>query len=39
VNQYSIDLGDAGKRAIETLFAKARAVGVIPPVAHPLFLS
>lgn len=39
VNQYSIDLGDAGKRAIETLFAKARAAGVIPPVSHSLFLS
>ena len=39
VNQYSIDLGDAGKRAIETLFAKARATGIIPPVSHPLFLN
>ena len=39
VNQYSVDLGDAGKRAVETLFAKARAAGIIPAVTRDLFLS
>jgi 1,4-dihydroxy-6-naphthoate synthase len=39
VNGYSVDLGDAGKRAVETLFAKARAIGIIPPVTHSLFLA
>ena len=39
VNDYSVDLGDGGKIAVETLFAKARANGIIPPVTHPLFLS
>jgi 1,4-dihydroxy-6-naphthoate synthase len=39
VNDYSIDLGDEGKRAVETLFGKARATGIIPPVSHGLFLS
>jgi 1,4-dihydroxy-6-naphthoate synthase len=39
VNEYSVDLGDAGKRAVETLFARGRAIGIIPPVTHSLFLS
>jgi len=39
VNEYSVDLGDAGKRAVETLFAKARAAGIIPAVTRDLFLS
>lgn len=39
VNDYSIDLGDEGKRAVETLFGKARGAGIIPPVSHSLFLG
>lgn len=39
VNDYSIDLGDDGKRAVETLFAKALATGIIPPVTQRLFLT
>jgi 1,4-dihydroxy-6-naphthoate synthase len=39
VNQYSVDLGDDGKRAVETLFGKARAQQIIPPVTHDLFLG
>ena len=39
VNDYSVDLGDSGKIAVETLFAKARATGIIPPVTRGLFLS
>lgn len=38
VNGYSLDLGDDGKRAVETLFARAVATGIIPPVTHGLFL-
>jgi len=39
VNDYSVDLGPEGRRAVQTLFARAAASGVIPPVTAPLFLS
>ena len=39
VNDYSIDLGADGKRAVEVLFTRARAAGVIPPLGEPLFLG
>jgi 1,4-dihydroxy-6-naphthoate synthase len=39
VNQYSIDLGAEGKRAVELLFEKARATGIIPVVTDHLFLA
>jgi 1,4-dihydroxy-6-naphthoate synthase len=39
VNAYSVDLGPDGRRAVETLFARAAATGVIPPMTQPLFLS
>ncbi|HEX7140326.1 MAG TPA: MqnA/MqnD/SBP family protein, partial [Vicinamibacterales bacterium] len=39
VNQYSVDLGVEGRRAVETLFARAAARGVIPPMTAPLFLA
>jgi len=38
VNGYSVDLGAEGRRAIETLFERARAAGVVPAAADPLFL-
>ena len=38
VNQYSVDLGDEGRRAVELLFQKASASGVIPAIHAPLFL-
>lgn len=38
VNQFSVDLGDEGRRAVETLFDRAAATGVIPAPAAPLFL-
>jgi 1,4-dihydroxy-6-naphthoate synthase len=38
VNDYSVDLGREGRRAVETLFERASALGVIPPVTAPLFL-
>jgi 1,4-dihydroxy-6-naphthoate synthase len=39
VNQYSVDLGEDGRRAIELLFDKAAASGLIPSVGESLFLS
>ena len=39
VNEYSVDLGQDGRRAVELLFEKARATGLIPRVNEPLFLS
>jgi 1,4-dihydroxy-6-naphthoate synthase len=38
VNEYSVDLGADGRRAVEILFQKAAATGVIPKVREPLFL-
>ena len=38
VNEYSVDLGKEGRRAVETLFEKARATGIIPVVRGDLFL-
>jgi 1,4-dihydroxy-6-naphthoate synthase len=39
VNQYSVDLGVEGRRAVELLFDKAAATGIIPPAASNLFLA
>jgi len=39
VNEYSIDLGVEGRRAVEMLFSRARAVGVIPALSDRLFLG
>ena len=39
VNQYSVDLGAEGRRAIELLFERARAAGIIPGVGADLFLG
>jgi 1,4-dihydroxy-6-naphthoate synthase len=38
VNEYSIDLGPEGKRAVATLFDRARAIGLIPETTESLFL-
>jgi len=38
VNDYSIDLGQEGRRAVDLLFEKARAGGIIPEVKTALFL-
>lgn len=38
VNDYSVDLGAEGRRAVELLFARARAAGVIPAPREALFL-
>jgi len=39
VNEYSVDLGEEGRRAVELLFQKAAATAIIPPANHTLFLS
>ena len=39
VNDYSVDLGREGRRAVEVLFERARTVGVIPPVQAAVFLG
>jgi 1,4-dihydroxy-6-naphthoate synthase len=38
VNEYSVDLGTEGKRAVEVLFERAEAAGIIPAVDVSLFL-
>jgi 1,4-dihydroxy-6-naphthoate synthase len=39
VNQYSIDLGEKGKHAVETLFKKAKDSGLIDSVPQSIFLD
>ena len=39
VNDYSLDIGEDGVRAVQELFARATARAVIPPSSLPLFLS
>ena len=38
VNEHSVDLGREGRRAVELLFERARATGLIPAVTKTLFL-
>lgn len=38
VNQYSIDLGKAGKKAIDTLFSKAKDAGIIPAFTESIYV-
>ena len=39
VNQYSLDIGEDGIRAVEELFRRAAGQGIIPGSSQPLFLS
>jgi 1,4-dihydroxy-6-naphthoate synthase len=39
VNDYSVDLGAEGRRAVQLLFDRARALGVVPSIEGPLFLD
>ena len=39
VNEYSVDLGDKGRHAVQVLFERARSTGIIPAVAERLFLE
>jgi 1,4-dihydroxy-6-naphthoate synthase len=38
VNEYSVNLGAEGRRAVELLFDKAQALGVIGKIEHSVFL-
>ncbi len=39
VNNYSVDLGEEGKRAIKLLFGKAQELGVINKIEEEIFIS
>lgn len=39
VNDFSHDLGDEGRAAVEALFRRAEARGIVPPCDLPLFAS
>ena len=39
VNDFSLDLGEVGIRAVETLLTRAEARGLIPKSSKPLFIS
>ncbi len=39
VTEYSVDLGVEGRHAVELLFERARATGIIPAVQESLFLQ
>jgi 1,4-dihydroxy-6-naphthoate synthase len=39
VNEYSVDLGMEGRRAVELLFDKAAATGIVPRATNTLFLA
>lgn len=39
VNEYSVDLGPEGRRAVEVLFDRAAAAGVMPRIKGGLFLN
>jgi 5,8-dihydroxy-2-naphthoate synthase len=39
VNEYSVDLGEEGRRAVAVLFERARSSGVIPVMREDLFLD
>jgi 1,4-dihydroxy-6-naphthoate synthase len=39
VNEFSIDLGAEGRRAVAVLFERAAATGLIPPLRHDLFAT
>jgi 1,4-dihydroxy-6-naphthoate synthase len=39
VNEFSVDLGAEGRRAIEVLFDRATAAGIVPPLTASLFRS
>lgn len=38
VNDYSIDLGDKGKEAVNKLYEIAESNGIIPALTHPIFV-
>ena len=39
VNEYTVDLGPDGRRAVEVLFERAAAAGIVPPAGAPIFAA
>lgn len=39
VNQYSIDLGPEGRKAIDTLFTMAQSKGIIPEISQNIYVN
>lgn len=39
VNEYSVDLGAEGRRAVQVLFDRARTAGIVPAIPGDLFLG
>jgi 1,4-dihydroxy-6-naphthoate synthase len=39
VNEFSVDLGEQGTRAVQVLFERARRAGIVPIVQEKLFLD
>ena len=39
VNRYSVDLGEEGRRAVEVLFARGNAAGIVAATTENLFLN
>ena len=39
VNEFSVDLGEKGKQAVEHLFAKGMTAGFFPEVCQPVFVT
>jgi len=39
VNQYSVNLGEQGRRAVQVLFDRARRAGIVPEAERDLFLD
>ena len=39
VNEYSVDLGEQGRRAVQVLFDRARRAGIVPEAERDLFLD
>ena len=38
VNEFSLDVGDLGEKAVRTLYERARALGVVGASSQPLFV-
>lgn len=39
VNKYSLELGQEGRKAIDTLFEMAQSKGIIPEISHPVYVN
>jgi 1,4-dihydroxy-6-naphthoate synthase len=39
VNDFTVDIGDQGKKAIELLFRIGRELNLLPEIRQPMFIS